>query len=123
MAAPTDILNEDIKELRIANQRIVDRLDRLVDTIAESNKAAARLEERVDRSLSVARWAVGLLTVVIVASAPAVLGVYRDVAVMKNSIDRIESKIDRLGQPNHGKIEAPRDRATPVIASRPRAPE
>jgi hypothetical protein len=94
---------------------LAERIDKLVDAIAESNKAAARLEERVDRSLSVAKWAIGLLTLVVLACAPAALGVYRDVALLqrdvaqiKQSVDRIETKIDRLGQRDPFRIEAPR---------------
>lgn len=101
---------------------LTERIDKLVDAIAESNKESARvnaslvaLETRVNSSLSVARWGLGLLTLVVMACAPAAFGVYRDVALLqrdvtllKQSVDRIETKIDRLGKLDPLKVEAPR---------------
>jgi len=124
MPTPTQVNSEDIVDLKESNRRIVERLDRLVDAILESNRETsrlgaglARLEERVDRSLSVAKWGGGILAAAVLATAPAVFGVYRDVTELKRDVAalarelaevkqsvnagfvRIESKIDRLSPP------------------------
>jgi hypothetical protein len=101
---------------------LAERIDKPIDAIAESNKESAlinaslvALETRISSALSVARWGLGLLTLVVMASAPAAFGVYRDVAQLqgdvaqlKQSVNRIETKIDRLGRLDPFKIEAPR---------------
>ncbi len=100
----------------VATDVLAERIDHLVTALTETNKETARLNAsvevlrvRIDSSLLVAKWAIGLLTAVVIASAPAVFGIYRDTALTKAAVERIESKIDRLGLSGQGATEqAPR---------------
>lgn len=102
-------------ELANRIDKLIVKLDASAIETARLNASVEVLKSRLDSSLLVAKWAIGLLATVVLASAPAVFGIYRDVAVLnasvgelKQTVNRIESKIDRLGQIDLPKTESPR---------------
>ncbi len=103
MPTPTDVLNEDIRDLKAANLRVADRMDRLADEIhdfrltLQSELGTIRADVRELQAstrvaLKLAAWVVGIVTPVIITLVGlAIAGAWY--------ASKLDSRVGQLEQP------------------------
>ena len=103
MAGPTDILTEDVKELREAHRRLAEEAHELRGDLADFrtdmaeklgtiNGTLERLEGRIGHSISVAKWTVGILIPIVISLIGTAFWLTWHAAELDSRVERLEQE-------------------------------